>query len=96
VRRAITFAIAAFALAAAPLAMSQPASAQVSLSINVPGDVAYGYNDGYWDRDHHWHQWKNHEEATAWREHNADHYYDYRHDRDKGEGWREDNWWGHR
>jgi uncharacterized protein YraI len=89
--------MAALAIAAAPLAISRPAAAQqVGVTIAVP-DIAFGFSDGYWDREHRWHQWRDHREAMAWREKNAEHYYDRRHDRDKDEGWRDsDRWWSHR
>lgn len=93
-RRAITFAIAALALAAAPLATISPAAAAEDLSVTVaPGGIAFGYSDGYWDRGHQWHQWRNQEEAQAWREHNAAHYYDRRHDAEKDAGWRGNDQW---
>jgi hypothetical protein len=58
------------------------------------GGVAFGFNDGYWDRGHQWHGWKNQEEATSFRSQNHDHYYDRKHDADKDGGWRDsDRYW---
>jgi len=84
------------AFAAAPLATTSPAAAaDTSISVNG-GGIAFGYSDGYWDRGHQWHQWRDQKEAQSWREQNADHYYDRRHDREKDEGWRDEAWWNRR
>jgi hypothetical protein len=52
-----------------------------------PGNVAYGYTDGYWTRDHHWHTWEKPEYVEIYRKHPGAHYYAYRHDRDRDMGW---------
>lgn len=88
--QAVFVAVALAAPAFAPMA----ARADVSVTFDS-GSVAYGYNDGYWDRDHHWHTWPNPAAASDWRAHNAAHYYDRRHDADKDAGWRGDHWWDH-
>ena len=93
-RRLTVLAFAAMAFAAAPLAMTTPAAAADNLNVAVnSGGIAFGYSDGYWDRDHQWHKWRNHEEAQSWREHNSDHYFDRRHDGEKDAGWRNEWWW---
>lgn len=59
--------------------------------INVtfdPGNVAYGYSDGYWSRDHVWHKWDKPDYVEVYRKHPGAHYYDYKHDRDANMGWR--------
>ena len=86
--RAVLIAVALAAPAFAPIANA----ADVSVTFN-PGVVAFGYQDGYWDRDHHWHTWPNAAAASDWRTHNASHYYAYRHDRDRDMGWRNEHWW---
>ena len=92
-RRKIEVALVAVALLGSAAAL--PAAAQVHVSIN-PGSVAYGYNDGYWDRDHHWHGWANAADRDWYQKHYAAHYYDRRHDREAGQGWRgSDRWWEH-
>jgi hypothetical protein len=88
--QAVLVAVALSAPAFAPVA----ARADVSVTFD-PGGVAYGYQDGYWDRGHHWHGWPNAAAAREWRERNHEHYYDRRHDRERGEGWRGDSWWEH-
>jgi len=61
-----------------------------------PGGIAFGYNDGYWDRGHNWHAWRNHEEAERWRAENREHYFAWKHNRDHDKGWREsDRYWDH-
>jgi hypothetical protein len=58
------------------------------------GGIAFGYNDGYWDRGHSWHEWKNHDEADHFRAENRDHYFDRKHDAEKDQGWRDsDRYW---
>jgi hypothetical protein len=93
-KTSIKLALVTLAFAGAPLMSSHPASAQVA--VVVPGgNIAFGYNDGYWDRSHSWHTWNTPAEATQYRTENQSHYYDYKHDRD-GDGWREkDTWWDH-
>ena len=75
----------------APLA----AHADVSVTFDS-GGVAYGYNDGFWDRQHAWHPWPTANAQREWRERNREHYYDWRHDRDRDMGWHEDHWWDRR
>lgn len=89
--------IAALAVALAWGATAMPAAARENVNITLnPGGVAFGYSDGYWDRDHHWHKWQNRQEAQWYREHYHDHYYGWRHDRDHDQGWRQaDRWWDH-
>jgi hypothetical protein len=91
----LKIALLAAALLAGPMAVSHSAKADhVAVSIGG-GGIAFGYTDGYWDRAHHWHRWRNRHEAAAWRAENADHYYAQRHDHDHGDGWRDENWWDH-
>ena len=91
-------AVTAVVLAAAPMAAMAPTAARaadVDVTVN-PGAVAFGYDDGYWDRDHHWHAWRNRRDAEWYHSHYAHHYYNHRHDRDRDDGWRRnDEWWEH-
>ena len=78
-------------LAGAPVVAATPTVAAVDFSISL-GNGAFGYSDGYWDRDHQWHVWRNAAEQRYFREHYGEHYADVRHDRDRndrGQGWRE-------
>jgi hypothetical protein len=52
------------------------------------GDIAYGYQDGYWDWGRHWHNWRNDQEMNDYRNYRGNHHNDYRHDRDHDMGWR--------
>ena len=93
---AIKGAMFVLALAGAPLAIATaPAQAAVDFGITLGPNVAFAYQDGYWDRDHHWHRWGR-GEAAWYRAHYHDHYYGWRHDRDRHDrnvGWREEHWW---
>jgi hypothetical protein len=95
VKQIIKGALMALALAAAPVAASVPAAAASDFSISL-GNAAFGFSDGYWDRDHHWHNWQNKSQAQYYRTHNADHYVASRHDqdpKDHDKGWRNERYW---
>ena len=94
-------AVVALGLAGATLAMTGPASAQgVGIGIHVGGigigvgagfaNVAYGYQDGYWDHHHAWHRWQNDDEMSRYRAMQGNHYNDWRHDRDHDMGWHDE------
>lgn len=89
-------AFVALALVVAPVVASAPAAAaNVSIGLSL-GNAAYGYSDGYWDRDHQWHSWRNRAQARYYRAHNAEHYVSSRHDHDRNDhdqGWRSERWW---
>jgi hypothetical protein len=91
VRTLKTIAITALAFTAVPLA-TLVAGAGTSYADSVRfevGNVAIGYNDGYWDRSHQWHNWQRQEDMTAYRSAKNAEYHDWRHDRDKDMGWHE-------
>jgi hypothetical protein len=80
-------AIVAIGLAGATLAFAGSAdAAQIGVSVDV-GNVAFGFQDGYWDRDHHWHHWRDQREARAYRHTAGSQYHSWRHDRDPDHGW---------
>jgi hypothetical protein len=88
-------ALIALALAGSSVMASAPAGAAVDFSIAL-GNAAFGYSDGYWDRDHHWHAWRNREESRYFRDHYGEHYVAVRHDKDRKDhdkGWRNERWW---
>ncbi len=93
-QRIVKAALVTLALAGGSLAIGAPAMAD-SVAVGVgPGGIAFGFNDGYWDREHHWHAWENAAAATRWREANREHFFAWKHDRDKDMGWREsDRYW---
>jgi hypothetical protein len=72
------------------------ATTQAAVSVHFDsGTVAFGYADGYWDREHRWHHWPNAAARHEWRERNREHYYSHVHTHDRGGGWREnERWWG--
>src|SRR5579862_511548 len=84
--KALNGAILALGVGGACIAAAGPASAGIGISLDF-GNVAFGYQDGYWDRDHHWHHWRNRNEANYYRNSRGNHYRSYRHDRDGGDGW---------
>ena len=92
----IKSAFIALALIAAPVIASAPAAAAgVDFSVSL-GNAAFGYSDGYWDRDHRWHTWRNKNEAQYFRTHNGEHYTGARHDKDRKDrdkGWRNERYW---
>jgi hypothetical protein len=65
-----------------------PPVGTVGVSFDI-GDIAFGYQDGYWDRGRHWHNWQNQDEMQYYRSASGNHYYDYNHDRDSDNGWRQ-------
>ena len=88
----IKIALIALAMGGSSLGALLPAVAADSVSVTTTtttGGIAFGYNDGYWDRAHTWHAWENEQAMTTWRTSNHDHYYEYKHDRDPDAGWRE-------
>ena len=82
----------ALALATAPMMMTAPAAAAVDFSVSL-GNAAFGYSDGYWDRDHRWHAWRSRDEQRYFQSHYGEHYVNSRHDRDHDQGWRNERWW---
>ncbi len=94
--RKLNVALIAIALAGGALTAGAPAKAD-SVTIGVyPGGIAFGFADGYWDRDHHWHAWERREDAEHFRAENREHYFDRKHDEDHDAGWREsDRYWEH-
>jgi len=51
------------------------------------GNVAFGFNDGYWDNNHRWHHWRNRREHRDYRSRYGDNYHDWKHNRDSDHGW---------
>lgn len=54
------------------------------------GNVAFGYQDGYWDNSHRWHKWRNRGDHDNYRSQHGDSYRDGNHRRYHGQGWRRD------
>jgi hypothetical protein len=91
-------ALIGLSLAGAAIVGGQPALAADNITVGISnGGIAFGYSDGYWDRDHKWHNWANNDAADRFRSENKDHYYDRRHDADADQGWRDkDRYWDQR
>ena len=100
-RSSLKVALTGIMLLTGSVAIGRPAIAE-NVTVGVTsGGIAFGYDDGYWDRERQWHAWRNREEAAHWREENREHYYARRHDRDHerdhDDGWRDrDRWWERR
>jgi len=74
-------------MAAATLGVSSHARANdMRFSFDV-GNVAFAYNDGWWDNDHHWHKWHSRHEARMFKDHYHDRYHDWKHTREHNHGW---------
>jgi hypothetical protein len=77
-------------LAGATFAVPETASAaRVAVSFDL-GNVAFGYQDGYWDRDHRWHRWRHQRDARRYRSEHGDQYHHWRHNRDSDQGWHDE------
>jgi hypothetical protein len=99
-QKALRGGLLALGLAGATFSMIAAADAQgIGVGVNVGGigvgvgvggpvNVAYGYQDGYWDNGHQWHRWQNDQQMQNYRNSRDNHYSDYRHDRDSDQGWR--------
>ena len=56
------------------------------LSISI-GDVAFAFQDGYWDNSHRWHKWRNSREQQDYRNQHGDRYRNGNHGHYSGQGW---------
>jgi len=65
-----------------------PASAQPTRFSFHVGDVAVGFNDGYYDNYHRWHRWRSAREHEWYRANYARSYRGYGH-----RGWDRDRYW---
>ncbi|MGH7015046.1 MAG: hypothetical protein ACREEL_12990 [Stellaceae bacterium] len=86
----------ALAVLAAPLAVVAPArAANVSVGVDI-GGIAFGFSDGYWDQNHQWHPWRNHQQFTEFKRQQPNHYFGHKHTQEKNMGWHdEDRYWEH-
>jgi len=64
--------------------VASAAGAAVTFSL---GDIAFGYNDGYWDHGHQWHAWQNHNDMQSYKSAQNSRYHDWKHTRDPNQGW---------
>lgn len=90
----LKIALLAFTCIASSVAATTPASADnVTVTIG-PGGLAFGFSDGYWDQNRHWHRWRNDYERDRFRRAYPSYYTHRRHDHVNGWGWRDDHrWW---
>lgn len=89
--KALTLAVVvAGTLAGATLTAALPASARDAFSFSFDtGAVAFAYSDGYWDRDHNWHKWRDARESREYRARYRDNYDHRRHTSRRNNGWRD-------
>ncbi len=81
---------AAFTTADAAAANTNECS-PIHISFSL-GDVAYGYTDGYWDHQHHWHRWQRASDRTNYRKAPTGEYHAWGHNRDRrNQGWHGDS-----
>lgn len=86
-----TFAAALAAILCTGAIAAVPAQAQVfSFSFDA-GDVAFVYRDGYWDKAHRWHAWRNAAETRAYREAYRHRYFPYPRHYYRDMGWRDND-----
>ncbi len=83
--KAINAAILALAISGAALATAGTASA-AGVSVDV-GGIAFGYQDGYWDHSHHWHNWRNQSQMRSYKTASGGQFHNWKHTRDKNQGW---------
>jgi hypothetical protein len=93
----VATALIGLSLATASAVATNQALAADNVTVGIGnGGIAFGYNDGYWDRGHQWHNWESKEAADRFRAENKAHYYDRKHDGDPAAGWRDsDRYWEH-
>ncbi len=85
--------LAAGLLCGAGMAASVPAAAQPSSFSFRVGDIGFAYQDGYYDRSHRWHAWRNAREHRWYRANYRSQYRGYTRDRDRDQyrGYNRDN-----
>jgi hypothetical protein len=86
--KAAAIALAVVGSTVSTLSIMTPASAQAVVTFD-PGNVRYGYNDGYWDNTRAWHKWEQPAHMQTYRDYKGAKYYDYAHTRDTNQGWLE-------
>jgi hypothetical protein len=80
-KTSLKFLLAAGVISVAGLTAIPASAASVGLSFRGD-DVVIGYQDGYYDRSHNWHHWRNARDHRWYRAHYAQSYRGMRHDRD--------------
>ena len=82
-KHSIKMLLAAGLLGGASLVAAAPATAQpLGFSFRV-GNVGMAYSDGYYDRNRHWHAWRNTREREWYRANYARSFRGMRHDEDR-------------
>lgn len=94
--RTMTAMLVAFAVAGGSLALGTAHADEVTTSrtTTTTTSPAFGYEDGYWARNHEWHGWANPGERETFEKTYHAHYYSGMHTAAPDQGWREhDEYW---
>lgn len=81
-KNAFKMLLAASAICTAGLVGTVPASAQSGFSFRA-GDIAFAFQDGYYDRRNQWRAWRNAKERDWYRANYRNTYRAYRRDQDR-------------
>jgi hypothetical protein len=84
-RTILQAALIAGVMGATALTATPPALAQVGVSVDF-GDVAIGYQDGYYDSHHSWHNWAHPNDYQAYGRAHPENYRDMKHTDDPKHG----------
>ena len=68
--------------------VASAAGTGASVTLNL-GDIAFGYNDGYWDHAHQWHAWQNQGDMQSYKSAQNTQFHDWKHSRDPDQGWKQ-------
>lgn len=93
--RTMTAMLVAFALVGGSLALGTARADEVTTSTTTTTtSPAFGYEDGYWARDHVWHTWASPGDRVTFEKTYKSHYYTGMHTAAPDAGWREhDLYW---
>ncbi|HEY0283699.1 MAG TPA: hypothetical protein VGC27_13885 [Rhizomicrobium sp.] len=61
-------------------------NSSTAMSFNF-GEVAFAYQDGYWDNNRRWHKWRNRRDHDNYRKQYSNKYRNGNHTRYSGQGW---------
>lgn len=92
--RTLSSALVAVALVGGSLAVAQADEVTTSKTTTTTTGPVFGYEDGYWARDHVWHTWASPADRTEFQKTESKHFYSSTHTTAPDEGWREhDEYW---
>jgi hypothetical protein len=80
--KTLVYGMMAAALSVAALSATPAEARPVNFEVTL-GDVQFGYTDGYYDHNRHWHRWHNSAERRWYQEHHHDAFFQMTHSRDR-------------